>query len=107
MIHTEIIIARDFSEFPFGRYFDDGPTSAEAFRTNLLIPALLKYDVVTVVLDGVFGIASSFTAEAFGGLIQNGFSLSQLKNKLNIVFEEDEHLLIGIWDHIKTIDGES
>jgi len=35
-----IKISRDFSPFPAGRFRIDGKYSAEAFRDNILIPAI-------------------------------------------------------------------
>ncbi|ELE9244502.1 TPA: STAS-like domain-containing protein [Enterobacter hormaechei subsp. xiangfangensis] len=100
MKYKEIVIAKDFSDCPFGRYKSDSNFSAQAFSEDYLIPALKNYDVVTVVLDGVFGYGSSFLEEAFGGLLRYGFSSIDLKTKLNIVSEEDEHLVTEILRYI-------
>ncbi|EHU4932356.1 STAS-like domain-containing protein [Vibrio fluvialis] len=100
MKHKEIVMAKDFSEFPFGRRKADGTKTAEHF-IELLSPALKEYDVVTVVLDGVFGFGSSFLEEAFGGLVKKGFSKSELKSSLNIVSEDEEYLISEIWGYIE------
>jgi len=86
MSDVEIIIARDFSVLPIGRYASDGAASAEVFRKQHLGPALLDHDIVTVVLDGVMGFGSSFLEEAFGGLVRDGLSKPMI-SKLNIVSE--------------------
>lgn len=64
-----IVIARNFSRFPAGRFREDGDASATAFRDDLLVPALKDGEDVEVVFDGVAGFAASFLEEAFGGLV--------------------------------------
>lgn len=67
-----ISVAQDFSEFPGGRYYSDGPKSGQEFRETLLLPTfrevLSSGDTLVVDLDGAFGLARSFLEEAFGGL---------------------------------------
>ena len=63
-----IVIGRDFTRTPIGRYVSDGVLSGEVFREKKLIPALKEFDRVTVDLAGVVGYGSSFLEEAFGGL---------------------------------------
>lgn len=84
MAKSMIQIASDFSRFPGGRYVSDGPNSGELFRTTLLAPALKANSNVTVVLDDVVGLPASFLEEAFGGLIRDGFNISELQSKLKI-----------------------
>ena len=67
---TSISIARDFSEFPAGRFRADGDASGEAFREDCLVGALNRFDMVEVIFDGVAGFGSSFLEEAFGGLVR-------------------------------------
>lgn len=88
-----ISIAKDFSEYPAGRYRDDGEASGEAFRDDILVPALKdeKYAKVKVILDGVAGFGSSFLEEAFGGLVRNhGIDPSVLDRHLEISTDEDD-----------------
>ena len=65
-----IVIARDFSKFPAGRFRKDGDASATAFRDDLLVDALKGGAYVVVVFDGVPVFAASFLEEAFGGLVR-------------------------------------
>ena len=65
-----IVIARDFSKFPAGRFREDGDASATAFRDDLLVDALNNGENVEVVFDGVPVFAASFLEEAFGGLVR-------------------------------------
>lgn len=90
-----IDVARDFSAKPFGRYIADSDRSAEAFRRNFLVPALMKGKPFTVDLSGSNRYSSSFLEEAFGGLVRDGFS----KEKLNLMTVKHD-LLPSIVDEI-------
>lgn len=70
-----INIASDFSTFPGGRYYSDGPFSGEQFREEVLTPALSEHKKVRIVLDGARGYPPSFLDEGFAGYAR--------KNKLN------------------------
>ena len=48
-------MARDFNQYPAGKFYSDGPYPGEGFREKCLVPALKENDVVTIVLDGVPG----------------------------------------------------
>lgn len=85
MNKKSISISRDFSETPAGRYKSDGPYSGENFRDNILYPALKKFDLVEIDLDGTLGYGSSFLEEAFGGLIrEKKMSLDEINMKLKV-----------------------
>ena len=78
-------IAKQFSRSPAGRYLTDGPFSGQAFRENLLLPALSQSEKVEVQLDGALGFGSSFLEEAFGGLFREaGMNSEMLREKLHI-----------------------
>lgn len=84
---NEIVIVKDFSNRPYGRYPDDGDFCGQNFRQNLLAPTLRKClengEVLTVNLDGYNRYGRSFLDEAFGGLIrEEGFTSEQLSNHL-------------------------
>ncbi|WP_417840416.1 STAS-like domain-containing protein [Terasakiella sp.] len=83
-----ISIAEDFTTTPAGRYRQDGDFSGEAFRDDILVPALKASDIVKVVLDGTRGYGSSFLEETFGGLVRKGhFTKDELTSKLEIIAE--------------------
>ncbi|MCP1728320.1 hypothetical protein J2T60_002320 [Natronospira proteinivora] len=85
MKSTKIIISKEFSVIPLGRYLTDGPNSGERFRKDYLVPALRDYECVEVDLDGTRGYGSSFLDEAFGGLVRDeGIEKGELKKKLRI-----------------------
>jgi len=84
-----INVAKDFSKTPFGRYQVDSPSSAEKFRDDLLIPALLNNPSEQIIVDFsnvMVGLGSSFLEEAFGGLIRkNVLSHDDIKKRLKII----------------------
>ena len=104
--HT-IDIAREFTKFPFGRYRDDGDKSAEVFREDILIPALNDYDRVTVDLGGTNYYGSSFLEETFGGLVRQGFTKDELKQKLRIKHTVLPSIEQEAWIYIRIESGES
>jgi len=100
MTTKHISIATDFSPYPSGRYRDDGPFPGQAFRQDILAPALRDFEEVTVDLDGTNGFGSSFLEEAFGGLIrEEGFSLDMLKRRLHIKSSRQSYEM-RIWGYI-------
>ena len=89
MTEKIIDIALEFSPYPSGRKVRDGRYSGERFRTDFLVPALEKFDKVIVLLDGVSGYPSSFTDEAFGGLVRNRlFGKDTVLEKLEISYDD-------------------
>lgn len=86
-----IDIAKDFSKYPSGRTQEDGPASGALFREKHLVPAFTNNDKVIVKLDGVKGYPSSFTEEAFGGLVREGFDKNDILAKLTIEFESNAY----------------
>lgn len=100
MTEKTIVIAVDFSPSPIGRYRTDSETSGEAFRVDHLVPALRRFDKVTVDLDGTDGYGSSFLEEAFGGLVrEEGFTENQLRSKLKIISNRISYKF-RIWNYI-------
>lgn len=67
-------IAKAFSPEPLGRHRKDGRKSGEAFREDILLPeitrAMEQGEILEVDLDGVELLSSSFSEEAFGGLVR-------------------------------------
>jgi len=84
MSHQTIRL-KDWARLPAGRYRRDGPYSGEAFRDDVLAPALRGCDNVTLDLSGVYGLASSWTEEVFGGLVRvSKLTPEQLRKRLDI-----------------------
>lgn len=84
-----IVVARDFSRYPGGRYKADGEFSGEAFREEKLLPALREAEAVdarvVVDIDGAAGYPSSFLEEAFGGLVREGHYTSRELDSLLVI----------------------
>lgn len=102
-IKTDITIsvAEDFSRYPAGRYLGDGPNSGEAFKRDILEPALKEHNIVTLTLDGACGYPSSFLEESFGGLVRDGFDAAELEGRLNLISDDNLHLKHEIWKYIR------
>lgn len=103
---TEVIhisIAQDFSRTPGGRYIRLGRYSGEEFREKFLIPHLSKGEELSILLDGTAGYGSSFLEEAFGGLVRQGYSMSFLKQHMNVVAEARSYKTYAeeIWQYVE------
>lgn len=105
-----IIVSRQFSKRPLGRYLDDGETSGQAFRQRLLLPALQSDDEpVQIVLDGVAGYPSSFLEEAFGGLVrEDGFAADEIRKRLKFSYQDQVFATYvdEIWHYVEEADTE-
>lgn len=87
---TTINIVKNFSKYPAGRFRSDGDYSGTRFRDDILTPALQRFNIVTIEMDGTLGYGSSFLEEAFGGLIRvRGFNAGDLKGRLDIKTSDD------------------
>lgn len=85
MTMSKIIVAKEFSKHPAGRYQSDGPYSGEQFREKYLFKPLAKNEQVIVDLDGARGYGSSFLEEAFGGLVRRGIPAEKVLEYLKII----------------------
>lgn len=87
----KIIVAKDFSATPGGRFRTHGPFSGEEFRQDLLLPrfdeARQKGEKLEIDFDNVVGLPSSFLEEAFGGLVRDrsALSIDQLTSTLSLM----------------------
>lgn len=63
-----IDIGSDYSPALGPRYRADGDFSGEAFREEVLEPALDDYETLVIHLDNIETFSASFFEEAFGGL---------------------------------------
>ena len=97
---SRIVVSKDFSEFPAGRFRNEGPKSGQAFREDILVPMLKANTEVTIDLDGTEGYGSSFLEEAFGGLVRTEkYSSQDLKQNLKLS-SSDIELCDEIWSYI-------
>jgi hypothetical protein len=83
-----IDIGRDFSLVNGGRRRDSGAHSAEAFRDDLLVPALRQGGQVVVNINGP-SYSMAWLEEAFGTLQDLGFSSDDLSARLVIEADGD------------------
>ena len=100
-----ISIADDFHKAPGGRYNRDGPFSGQAFRDQLLIPALKDGNAVEINMDGTIGLGGAFLEEAFGGLVRAGFDPADLRKRLTIISYIDAYR-DRIWRYIDTANAQ-
>ncbi|RZQ01388.1 DUF4325 domain-containing protein [Vibrio vulnificus] len=97
-----IVVVEQFHPRPKWRYRREGDGSGEAFREELLAPALRDHSHVTVDLTGYNRYGPSFVSEAFGGLIRDErFSLEELRNKLTIVHDKLPSFAGTCWEEIE------
>lgn len=113
-----LALAKDFTRTPGGRYrimHEHPGSSAEEFLRDHLKPCLeraLRNQVPLVVnFDGIAGVAASFLAEAFGGLVEGRPALSieprpleHVKRVLKIVSTEDEYLEGEVWEDLENAE---
>ena len=88
-------IADEFSRLPGPRFRKEGANSAEEFREELLIPRFKEADsndqILLVDLDGVFGYATSFLEESFGGLARQ-FGIEPVLSRLRFKSTDEPYL---------------
>ena len=97
---NQISVAKQFSRYPAGRFETDGPFSGEYFRKRFLTPALREHVKIAINLDGARGYGSSFLEEAFGGLVRQGFSLSDIEQLVTLI-SSDPSLIDEIWEYVR------
>ncbi len=101
-----INLALDFSKTPGARYPEEGEYSGQEFRKKFLFPkmteALNSKQSLTVILDGTFGLGTSFLEESFGGLIrENRMDYHSILNSLVLVSNESPHYKEEILEYLK------
>lgn len=103
-----VVNVSTFSVTPFGRYREDGDESGQVFREDILAPALRDHEFVTINVDGVAGLPSSFWEESLGGLVRDlGYSLDDLEHRLTIA-TSDPSLKVFVrlgWRYIREEDA--
>ncbi|WP_354675093.1 STAS-like domain-containing protein [Cupriavidus alkaliphilus] len=96
---SRVVVSKEFSRHPAGRFQSDGPFSGEAFRQRYLIPALKRGERLILDMDGARGYGSSFLEEAFGGLVRAGFAPMEIREKIEIQ-TSDKSLELEIWSYV-------
>ncbi len=105
MTDKMIEIAKDFSRFPAGRFYTDGPYSGQKFLEELLLPMLQEttsQGTIKIDLDRTRGYGSSFLEEAFGGMVRKTrpVSLEEALHKIKFISEEDDTLVPEIHEYM-------
>ncbi len=94
-----IVVSKDYTDKPGGRYIVEGPFSGEDFRIKMLLPkfeeAVKDDSKLVIVLDGGYGYAPSFLEEAFGGLIRETKN-KRAKEIITIISDEEPKLIEDI-----------
>jgi hypothetical protein len=96
-----IDVGNEFSDMPFGRDEKDGEDNGYRFRKEFLLKYLEKYEYVVIDLTNVLGCPSSFSDEAFAGLvIYEGFSVDDVLRRVSFVTEY-ESIRLNIEKYIR------
>lgn len=83
----EIDVAERFSDMPYGRSEKDSVWNGRKFREEVLLPELKKHEYIEVNLNNTLTCGSSFTDEAFAGLVMyEGFSPSEVLRRVIIKY---------------------
>lgn len=85
-----IRVASQFSDCPFGRYRRESDHSGQVFRENWILPRLKAGKSIRIDIDDVEGLPSSFLEEVMGGLIREGYTVDELKPRLEWVTSQSE-----------------
>lgn len=105
---ASIVICKEFSDAPGGRYIKEGNYSGEAFREELLLPrfeeAEKKHEKLKIDFDGCFGFGTSFLEEAFGGLVRK-YKKRNVLDVIEIVSQEDETVPELICKYVKDAEA--
>ena len=105
---ASIVICKEFSDAPGGRYIKEGNYSGEAFRDDLLLPrfeeAKKKHEKLKINFDGCFGFGTSFLEEAFGGLVRE-YKKRNVLDIIEIISEEDETIPELICKYVKDAEA--
>lgn len=102
-MNNKIVISKEFSETPGGRYKKYGKNSGEEFREELLQPrfldALEKNRKLEIDFDGGYGYPVSFLEEAFGGLARL-YGQDKVLKTLIFKSKDEPSLITEVIDYI-------
>lgn len=105
-----ISIARDYTPYPGGRYRKNGKGSGQEFREEYLVPIFQENRTATIDLDGASGYPPSFLEEAFGGLVRKGYSVDEIKQRIQLsagpAYESYKHMIWGYVERAAQLHAE-
>ena len=105
-----LTVAKDYSQYPGGRYLEDGVGNATDFREKHLVPMLEKNKPFLIDLNGVVAYPVSFIDEAFGALVRTKrYSADRLLKQIKFRATDPG---LGVFvelikDHIRNPDKET
>ena len=92
---SRIIIAKQYTKKPGGRFRKEGEYSGEDFRETILKKeyeySIQNKEELIIDLDGGYGYGSSFLEEAFGGLVR---TLEKVDISIIKIISDEEPQLI-------------
>lgn len=96
-----IIKTTDYFKFASARHRRDGMHSGEAFREDVILPALETHGTISIDLCGDYGFPASWIEECFGGLVRGGMLPEDVLKRVNIL-SNDSLLVKEAIHYIKT-----
>lgn len=101
------IYVTDWHKTPKFRFRTEYDYCGQAYREDILVPALNKFDHVHVNLTGYNRYGPSFIDEAFANLIRvSGFTPQQIENKLTYSHDILKRVELQIQDKIQNAINE-
>ena len=96
----KISIANDFSIIPGGRFYTDGPFSAEEFTNTILIPKLItNSDIIELNFDNTRGFGSSFLYQLIYEL-KSKFNREYIENRIKFK-SKDESIIEELNEYLE------
>jgi hypothetical protein len=96
----KISLVADFTDCPIGRFRENGVGSGEAFREDILKPALAEGDLIEVDLNGADCLPPGFLDEAFG-ILAKELGRAEFERRVKIVLTDDRIALVKLQDSIR------
>jgi hypothetical protein len=93
-----INFVRDFTSAPGGRFKAHGDHSGEAFRDDILRPALARYGTVVIEMNGVAGFAASFIDEVFRPILDE-HGLEWMREHIIVEMDDDAFIVDELGDY--------
>lgn len=104
----KIVVSKDFSATPGGRWKKLGPNSGEEFYESILSvkfkEAINKNEILDIDLDGVIGYPSSFIDQSFGSLSRD-YGAEKVLNHIRLKSNDQPSLIDIIENNIKDPDN--
>ena len=97
-------ISTEFSDTPGARHRDEGKSSGEEFRDDMLekyfLQAKKNGEKLIIDLDGGYGYPTAFLEEAFGGLARK-YSPKEVLDVLEFISNDEPSLIDEIKEYLR------